>query len=391
MTPRLNWSRIALAATVVAVLAVASTVAAGERIVAIGDIHGNYDGFVSILQRARLVDEDAHWIGGDTTFVQTGDIFDRGAEVFKVLDLLMRLEKEAAAAGGEVIVLLGNHEGMNLVGFFRDVNPEVYAGLVDQKSEKRRKAAYKDFKKFWRAKAEAMLGAPVAEVPDEVKEQWMAAIPLGWLEYKEALGPDGYYGSWLRQRPVAVLIDGVLFVHGGVGPDLAGLSVDEINAKVVSELEIYERLREVMIKERLVPSTAELASLMSVYNEMDPPDPAYAELADADNWFVFSAGGPLWFRGGARWDEETETEQMIELLSGIGAERVVGGHTVQDEGRIEVRFGGRVILIDTGMLSSVYTGGRPSALVIENGVFTAIYTDGSSEVLATEEALKEAV
>jgi hypothetical protein len=381
MTQRLKISRLALAAVFMAALALASSVTAGERVVAIGDIHGNYDGFVSILQRAGLVDEETHWIGGETTFVQTGDIFDRGVEVFEVLDLLMRLEQEAAAAGGKVIVLLGNHEGMNLVGFFRDVNPELYARFVDKKSEKRRKAAYKDFKKYWRAKAEELLGAPVAEVPEEIKEQWMAAIPPGWLEYKEALGPDAYYGSWLHQRPVAVLIDGVLFVHGGIGPDLAGLSVDEINAKVASELETYERLRELMIEDRLVPLTAELASLVSVYQEMDPPDPKYAELEDADNWLVFSESGPLWFRGGARWDEETETERIIELLAGVGAEREVNGHTVQDEGRIEVRFGGRVFLIDTGMLSSVYTGGQPSALVIEDGVFTAIYTDGSSEVL----------
>jgi hypothetical protein len=381
MTRRSISSRLVVAVVVLVALAMVSTVAAGERIVAIGDIHGEYDGFVSILQRAGLVDDDAHWIGGETTFVQTGDIFDRGLEVFKVLDLLMRLEQEAAAAGGEVIVLLGNHEGMNLVGFFRDVNPEIYATFVDKSSEKRRKAAYKNFKKYWRAKAEEILGAPVAEVPDEIKEQWMAAIPPGWLEYKEALGPDAHYGSWLHQRPVAVVIDGVLFIHGGVGPDIAGLSVAEINAKVKSELATYERLRELMTEEGLVPSTAELASLMKVYLEMDPPDPKYAELADAESWLVFSGGGPLWFRGGARWDEETESEQMIALLAGVGAQRVVGGHTVQDEGRIEVRFGGRVFLIDTGMLSSVYEGGQPSALVIEDGVFTAIYLDGSAEVL----------
>ena len=389
MTRRSISSRFAVTVAILAALAVASTVVAGERIVAIGDIHGNYDGFVSILQRAELVDDETHWIGGETTFVQTGDIFDRGLEVFKVLDLLMRLEQEAAAAGGKVIVLLGNHEGMNLVGFFRDVNPEIYATFVDKKSEKRRKAAFKNFKKYWRAKAEEILNAPVAEVPDDVKEQWMTAIPLGWLEYKEALGPESHYGSWLHQRPVAVLIDGVLFVHAGVGPDLAGLSVEEINTKVVTELATYERLRKLMIADRLVPSTAELASLMNVYLEMDPPDPKYAELADAENWLVFSEGGPLWFRGGARWDEETETEQIIALLAGVGAEREVNGHTVQDEGRIEVRFGGRVFLIDTGMLSSVYTGGRPSALVIEDGVFTAIYTDGSTEVLV-DTALAEA-
>ena len=381
MTRKSKSSRFAVAVAILAALAVVSTVTAGERVVAIGDIHGNYDGFVSILQRAELVDDDAHWIGGETTFVQTGDIFDRGLEVFKVLDLLMRLEQEAAAAGGQVIVLLGNHEGMNLVGFFRDVNPEIYAIFVDKKSEKRRKVAYKDFKKYWRAEAERILGAPVAEVPDDIKEKWMAAIPPGWLEYKEALGPEAHYGSWLHQRPVAVVIDGVLFVHGGIGPALAGLSVEEINAKVALELVIYERLRKLMIADRLVPTTAELASLVNVYLEMDPPDPKYTELADAENWLVFSEGGPLWFRGGARWDEETETEQIIALLAGVGAEREVNGHTVQDEGRIEVRFGGRVFLIDTGMLSSVYTGGQPSALVIEDGAFTAIYTDGSSEVL----------
>lgn len=381
MTQKSKIFRFALAAVFLATLAMASAVTAGERVVAIGDIHGNYDGFVSILQRAGLVDDDVHWIGGTTTFVQTGDIFDRGLEVFEVLDLLMRLEQEAAAAGGKVIVLLGNHEGMNLVGFFRDVNPEIYARFVDKKSEKRRKAAYKNFKKYWLAKAEEVLGAPVAGVPEEIKEQWMAAIPLGWLEYKDALGPTAHYGSWLHQRPVAVLIDGVLFIHGGVGPDLSGFSVDEINAKVASELEIYERLRAAMIEDGLVPITAELASLTSVYLEMDPPDPKYAELADAEKWFVFSEGGPLWFRGGARWDEETEAEQIIGLIAGVGAERVVGGHTVQDEGRIEVRFGGRVFLIDTGMLSSFYTGGQASALVIEDGVFTAIYLDGSAEVL----------
>jgi hypothetical protein len=306
-----------------------------------------------------------------------------------VLDLLMRLEQEAAAVGGQVIVLLGNHDGMNLVGFFRDVNPEIYAQFVDKQSEKRRKAAYKSFKKYWRAKAEEILNAPVAEVPDDVKEQWMAAIPPGWLEYKEALGPEAHYGSWLHQRPVVMVINGVLFVHGGVGPDLAGLSVAEINAKVASELETYHRLREAMIADGLVPTTAELASLMNVYLEMDPPDPRYAELADAENWLVFSEGGPLWFRGAARWEEETDLEEMIGLLSGVGAQRMVGGHTVQDEGRIEVRFDGRVFLIDTGMLSSVYTGGRPSALVIEDGAFTAIYTDGTAEVLV-DQALPEA-
>jgi len=58
-----------------AVLLTASGVAAGERIVAVGDIHGSYDGLVSILQRAELIDAETHWVGGGATMVQVGDIF----------------------------------------------------------------------------------------------------------------------------------------------------------------------------------------------------------------------------------------------------------------------------------------------------------------------------
>jgi hypothetical protein len=378
----------ALAAAVMTILAVVPTAFAGERVVAVGDIHGNYDGLVSILQAAGLVDEEVRWVGGRTTFVQTGDVFDRGTDVRRILDLLMRLEGEAAEAGGKVIALIGNHEGMNLTGFYRDVNPDVYTSFVDDQSEKRRKAAFKEFKKYWRAKAAAM-GAEPPSFTAEVKDQWMAAYPPGWLEHNQALGPNGPYGEWLRRRSVAVVIGDVLFIHGGVGPDLAGLTVAEINAKVAEEIATYDRLRELMISNRLVPSTAGLGTMINAYKEQDPPDPAYSALAEASGWLIRSPGGPLWFRGAARWDEETQTERMVELLAGVGAKRMVSGHTVQHEGRIETRFDHRIFLIDTGMLSSVYEGGRPSALVIENGTFSAVYTDGSEENLL-DEALPDA-
>jgi hypothetical protein len=217
----------------------------------------------------------------------------------------------------------------------------------------------------------------------------MAAYPPGFLEYMHAVGPDGRYGAWLRTLPVAVIIDDVLFMHGGLGPALKGMTVDEINTEAAAELATYDRTRRYMVKERMVPATAGLNSMLAAYSKQDPPDPALAGLADGGRWLIRSADGPLWFRGNARWDEESHTAEVVELLAGVGAQRVVGGHTVQDEGRIEVRFEGRVFLIDTGMLSSVYEGGRPSALVISDGTFTAIYTDGSEELLVRK-ALPEA-
>src|SRR6185436_3171844 len=99
--------------------------APAPRIVAVGDVHGAGDAFVSILQKAGLIDAQKRWTGGTAILVQTGDLLDRGQDVRQVLDLLMALETEAAKAGGRVNALLGNHELMNLIGETRDVAPEL--------------------------------------------------------------------------------------------------------------------------------------------------------------------------------------------------------------------------------------------------------------------------
>ncbi len=43
----------------------------GKRIVAIGDLHGDFGALSEVLQITGLVDGSRRWIGGDTTVVQT--------------------------------------------------------------------------------------------------------------------------------------------------------------------------------------------------------------------------------------------------------------------------------------------------------------------------------
>lgn len=76
----------------------------------IGDIHGQYDKLVALLRESGLLDADLTWSGGDTHLWFTGDFLDRGPDGIRVVDLVMRLQGEAKAAGGEVNSLLGNHE-----------------------------------------------------------------------------------------------------------------------------------------------------------------------------------------------------------------------------------------------------------------------------------------
>lgn len=145
--------------------------AATTRTIAIGDLHGDADAFVDTLRLARLIDEGQNWSGGDTTLVQIGDVLDRGSQERECFDLLRTLKKQAKAAGGRVVTLLGNHEVLNAAGI------TIYATETGQTAFGENRAA--------------------------------------------AFAPGGMLASELATWPVACLVGDTLFVHGGVTPSLA--------------------------------------------------------------------------------------------------------------------------------------------------------------------------
>jgi hypothetical protein len=94
------------------------------------------------------------------------------------------------------------------------------------------------------------------------------------------------------------------------------------------------------------------------------------------DWLSVKVDGPLWFRGYDKWTDEEGMAQIGKVLEAYDAAHIAVGHTVQKRGLIRPRFDNKVFLIDTGMLSSYYPGGRPSALEICGDVrFTAEYLD----------------
>jgi hypothetical protein len=95
-------------------LPLAEPLSEGRRLVAVGDMHGDLASFLSELMAAGYVDRDGRWTGGRDTLVQLGDFMDRGPHSLMLFQYLMRLQDEARASGGEVVVLLGNHELMLL-------------------------------------------------------------------------------------------------------------------------------------------------------------------------------------------------------------------------------------------------------------------------------------
>ncbi len=365
--------------------------AADQRLVAIGDIHGDLEAFDGILRKAGLIDTAGRWTGRRATLVQTGDYTDRGPRVRGVFDRLMALEREARRAGGRVEVLLGNHETMNLTSEMRDVSPDTFAEFADTRSERRRSAAYDATVRLLTRQAARLKDGPPPDLP--VREAWMTAYPLGLIEYIEALSPSGRYGRWLRQRRVVTRVGGTVFLHAGLDPEVVDLDVEGINARVRAELAEFDRARDVLVAREVVLKTFTLDELvaavgrevrqLNVIQQAGGVDPRLADgpLLDAlrtfgalNTWWIFQERGPLWFRGFATWTPDEGAPRLARLREIHGADRFVVGHTVMRDHRITSRFDGQIWLIDTGMLARVYKG-RASALELRGDAVSTLYAD----------------
>jgi hypothetical protein len=402
-------TRITLVFAILALLAgplpaLADDSTAGKRVVAIGDIRGDFGRLTTLLRVSGLSDTRNQWVGGNSLLVLTGDFMDGKPQVLKVMDLLMDLEKEARKAGGRVITLLGNHEVMNIVGDHRYTTEEIYAGFADKKSVKRRANVYQKYLERRRQQAENR-ELPAPEETPELAAEWMKAHPLGYVEYRKAMAPKEKYGRWLRKLPAVVKIDNTIFLHGGIHPDLSELELREMNESIKVEVENVDFLRTSLVGEKWIEESCSFQEMKAVAKERlefltgeaawegeGGPVPGVKEVlkkmdferkkqADKDllkwfldrrGWLSFHSDGPLWFRGFARWTEAEGIPQAIELLRRYGASHFVAGHTTAPGGDILKRFGRRVFLIDTV---------RPSALQIQGSQFTAIYPEGK-EILA---------
>jgi hypothetical protein len=337
----------AMLAVMIPATAVAGAGAPSHRIVAVGDLHGDFAAWRAIARDAGLVDKQGRWSGGDTVFVQTGDVVDRGPDGLKIVQDLMRLQGEAAKAHGKVLALVGNHEAMNVTGDLRYVSAADYAAYATGRSQQVREATY--------AANKAALEAAYHQkdptlTPEAIKAAWIEATPLGKLEHQAAWSPDGPIGRWVAGNPAVALVDGNLFLHGGISPGYAQIPIDEINRRVAEALKAAEAAPDAIIND---------------------PD------------------GPLWYRGLAQGDvappataapppapqaaspppppPPSVEAQVDQALTAYGAKRIVIGHTPVLSG-VTVLYGGKLVKIDTG-ISAVF-GGKLGWVEIVDGKLT---------------------
>lgn len=164
---------------------------APAKMLVLSDVEGEYDALRKFLRNNGVIDAKGAWAYGNGHLVGVGDMVDRGDRVTEVLWLFYRLSREAAAAGGHVHFVLGNHEAMMMGGDVRYTNPKYFH-----------------------------------------------AAKLMGVTCQGLLGADTVIGRWLRSCNCIERIGDHLFVHAGLAPPVVGrkLDYDGINAKVRSVL-----------------------------------------------------------------------------------------------------------------------------------------------------------
>ncbi|MBR9796456.1 MAG: hypothetical protein GYB45_10410, partial [Gammaproteobacteria bacterium] len=188
-----------------------------ERIVAIGDIHGDYENYIAVLKNAGVVNRRGRWAAGKTHVVQVGDIPDRGPDTLKIIEHLQKLEKQAKKAGGRLHLLIGNHEHMNITGDLRYVHPGEYEAFETRNSKQLRNNYYAYVVKTIEQQREALLasGGDVGNLPvadDDFKRDWYAEHPLGFVEHRLAWQKGGELFEWIAAHNTVIRINDVLFL-----------------------------------------------------------------------------------------------------------------------------------------------------------------------------------
>jgi hypothetical protein len=334
-----------------------------EQVVAFADVHGAYSELLALLRETGVVDQQDRWAAGHAHVVSLGDLLDRGADSRKVMDLLMRLQGEAQAAGGYLHVVLGNHEAMNLLGDLRYVEAAEYAAYADLEPTTARSGGN---------------------------------FPPGYFGHRAALSPRGKYGQWLLAQPVAIRINDTLFMHAGPGPAVRGMSLQELNLRYHTALTDYLGLAARLEQATLLQAGDDyLARPQLARNRLaavqgGTPDAALTDTvrrfeAAAANTLL-AEGGPNWYRGPALCNEAAETDVLLPLLQQFGAARLVVGHTPTRDSRAVTRFDGRVVKLDAGMNRAAYKG-RAVALFIRPSGLTVRYAGETGAVPLRPEGL----
>ncbi|MCM8568549.1 metallophosphoesterase [Gramella jeungdoensis] len=271
-----------------------------NKILAISDIESGFKTFRDFLIENKVIDKNMNWTFGKNHLVLLGDFVDRGFSTTQVLWFIFKLEQEAKSQGGKVHFILGNHELKNMYGDHQAAS---------------------------------------------LKYTFVASM-IGKTQ-SELYSKNSVLGKWLSSKNVIESINGNIFVHGGLHPEIADLdmSIPRINNHLRSTY--YE----------------------APYPKVDK---------DEKELLISSKTGISWYRG--YFKEDLSQEEIERPLKKFNAKAVVVGHTLQF--KVKRFYEGKVYGIDVKHPND-YHKNWPNydseGLLISNNEYFRVMADGEVE------------
>ncbi|CAM1363150.1 conserved hypothetical protein [Tenacibaculum litopenaei] len=273
-----------------------------ERILAISDIESGFQTFRDFLIAHGVINKQLQWTFGKGHLVLVGDFMDRGNSATQVLWFIYKLEQEAQKLGGQVHFILGNHELKNLAGNYLAASKK-YLGV-----------------------------ATILEINPG----------LLW-------GKNSFLGQWIATKNSIERINGTLFTHGGMHPDITTYNL---------ELSTINNIARENYFQGYYPRTTQGAS----------------------DFINSTKTGISWYRG--YFKSDFQPEKLGPMLQKYQAKQIVVGHTIQR--RVQKLYDGQVYAIDVKHPKD-YQSNWPSksseGLLIKDGKFFRAFSDGTLEAL----------
>lgn len=265
-----------------------------DKLIAISDIEGNFENYYQLLIANNVIDTNYNWTFGAGHLVIVGDLVDRGDYVTQCLWLTYHLEQEAEKYGGKVHYLLGNHEQIVLLGYDDYSSPKYHRNF-----ETMRKGI------------------------------------------NQLFSEETAFGKWLREKNSILKSGDIIFVHGGISPEILkyDLPLQKINTEIKRDI-----------------ATQDFKSNESI--------------------FLLTELGVLWYRGLVESYEDYDKiskKELDSVLSLLACNTIAIGHTPVDS--ISNDFQGKVIRLDVNHYEN------SSALLIENAKMYIVDSTGNKKEL----------
>ena len=272
----------------------------GNPIIAVSDIEGGYKTFRDFLINTNVIDVNLNWTFGKGHLVLVGDFVDRGWSVTQVLWLIYKLEQEAERKGGFVHFIIGNHELKNMQGDY---------------------------------------GASA--------EKYLAVVNILGKVQSELYNSNSFFGKWLSSKNSLEKINGILFAHGGLHPEIAAskLGLDEINQLVRNNY------------------------YTPYYPKME---------STTESLLTSTKTGICWYRG--YFKDDLSQEEVEKGLNKFNAKSIVVGHTLQS--KVNRQYKGKVIGVDVKHPKDYHKNwpkGESEGLLIEHDKYYRVFADGKKE------------